>query len=74
MNNSEKNFCKNVTLLRKMNNLSQKEMAQICHIGLGSLQKIESGIIPPKLSANILFRLYRHFHIPIKQLFKDELF
>lgn len=71
MNNTNdlQNFCKNVKLLRETHGLSQKEMAKICGIGVQSLSTLESGICPPRISCSILFRLSKHFHIPISTLF-----
>ena len=56
-------FSYNVMYLRKMNNISQKEMACILGIGVGSLNKIENGILPKRLSVDVLFRIHERFGI-----------
>ncbi len=67
------NFCNNVTMLRKKNNLTQKEMAKICKIGVKSLSLIEHGTLPQRISADVLFSIQRHFQIPVHKLFDTGL-
>ena len=50
-----KNLTLNIIKLRKENNLSKKEMAQILHISSYSLNKIEKGELPPRLNIDIVF-------------------
>ncbi len=57
------NFIHNVKWLRKHYCLSKKSMAMFLKIGVGSLNKIENGEIPPRLSVEILFNIYNHFGI-----------
>ena len=73
MNNKEhaEVFCKNVKILREQNHLSKKEMAEILGVGVATLAKIEQGIIPPKMSVKIIFRLSQRFHIQEHKLFID---
>lgn len=54
------NFCKNVKLLREREGLTKKEMAKICGIGIASLEKLERGIMPKRLSVGILFALAQY--------------
>lgn len=62
-------FLSNVTWLRKHNKLSKKRMAALLGIGVYSLNKIESGMLPPNLDVDIFFRIQRHFGIrPTDQL------
>ncbi len=64
-------FMKNVSLLRKNNGLTKKEMAKIIGISTATLNKIEGGDFPPRLSANVLIRIYHKFGIfPSKLLSK----
>lgn len=58
----------NVAFLRKHHNLSKKKMAQLLHIGIGSLNKIESGVLPERLSAEILVHLANHFNYTTAEL------
>ena len=59
----------NLTRLRKQNDLTKTEMANALHISTVTLNKIENGIMPKRLGANILIRASRYFSIPIEQLF-----
>lgn len=56
-------FCENVRTLRRFFKLSQKEMARTMGIGLYSLRKIESGVLPPRLGMDVLFHLYKGFGV-----------
>jgi len=70
MNDELKVFCENVKILRKRYGLTQKEMAEICNVGVRSIAMLEKGILPERLSASILFRLSYYFKIAMKDLFK----
>lgn len=61
--NNSKIFCQNVKLLREVCGLSKKEMAKICGIGVNSLSKIESGVLPPKLSCVMVINLADYFKL-----------
>lgn len=63
-----KNFCNNVKKLRAKHKLTKKEMAKILHIGVGSLSKIESGIIPKLLGADIFFYIHEKFNITASRI------
>jgi len=67
------NFCCNVKRLRVENKLTKKQMAEICGIGVGSLNKLEQGILPPRLSAYMLLGIYNYFGIMPSALFEKEL-
>lgn len=65
------NFAHNVVWLRKSYGLSKKKMAEIMGIGIGSLNKVEMGEIPPRLKVEALINIYSRFGIsPEKQLSK----
>ena len=49
--------------------MTQREMAHKLGISISTLTKIEKGIIPPRLSCSILFRVQREFGIHPKDLF-----
>ena len=53
----------NLVWLRKQNGLSQKQMAGLLGIGVGSLRKLEHGCLPPRLSVDFLFRIQDLFHL-----------
>ncbi|MBR4017003.1 MAG: helix-turn-helix transcriptional regulator [Oscillospiraceae bacterium] len=65
---------RNITGLRKFYGYSKKEMAQILGIGIKTLDKIENGIIPPRLGVEIVFVVCQQFHIRPAVLFSVELF
>ncbi len=53
----EENFLYNVLWLRKHYGFSKNKMAKILEIGIGSLNKIESGEMPPRLSAKTIINI-----------------
>ena len=63
------NLLYNIKWLRMQHRLSEKQMAEILGIGVGSLQKIEKGTLPPRLSVNIVFEVQNYFGIQPKDLF-----
>ena len=62
-------LCDNIKLIRKVNDLSQKEMAKKLGIGVKTLSKLEKGIISPRLSTSLIFEISKCFDIPIQDLF-----
>lgn len=64
-NDAIKIFSQNVMYLRKSHNITKKEMVKILGIGINSLNKLEQGILPPRLSVKILFRIRNYFGIPL---------
>ena len=66
-NNCEILFCKNVSYLRRKNNLSQREMTNKLNIGIETLRKLESGTIPKRVGVEILWRIYEEFNIPFSK-------
>ena len=62
-------FSDNIKQLRHSHNLSKKSMAKIMGIGIGSLNKLESGILPPRVDVQCLLNLNKHFGISISELF-----
>lgn len=74
MINSIAIFFRNISGLRTHYGYSQKYMAQLLGIGVGSLRKIERGMIPSRLEIDIVFAVYKHFGISPSVLFSQELF
>lgn len=66
-------FCENVKRLRKNLNLSKKTMSSMLGICVASLNKIENGSLPPRLSCEVLFRIQSAFGIPVYVLFSKNL-
>lgn len=56
-------FGHNVAWLRTHYGLSKKRMAGLLGIGVQSLNCIEAGKIPPRLSVQVMFRIQKYFHI-----------
>ncbi len=63
------NLLYNIKWLRLQHGLTEKQMAEILGIGVGSLRKIEKEELPPRLSANIVFEVQNYFGIKAKDLF-----
>ncbi len=63
----------NIAHIRKANNISKKKMAEILEIGIYSLNKIEKGILPPRLGVTILFRIQEYFNISIKAQLDEKI-
>jgi hypothetical protein len=49
--------------------INTEKMAEICHISVSSLRKIERNELPPRLSVDIIFYLVFYFKLVPKQLF-----
>ncbi|MBQ5321300.1 MAG: helix-turn-helix transcriptional regulator [Oscillospiraceae bacterium] len=62
-------FCENIRYLRKKNGLSEKEMAKKLGIGIKSLNSIESGYLPPRVTVDIIYAIYENFGILPKDIF-----
>ncbi len=78
MNNKSKHefiqiFSHNIKFLREKNNLSKNQMRKILGITSKSLEKIENGILPPKLSANVVFKVQNYFDVPASVVVGEKL-
>ena len=73
MNHEFDIFCHNITWLLKKHNYTKKEMANLLGISIGSLNKIERGQIPPRMTTEVLNQACKHFDIPIHSLFGAHL-
>ena len=69
----ERILCKNIKYLRFQHNLSKKEMAKKLGIGIASLSKIESGILPPRLTHELLLLIHEHFGISPHKILTEEI-
>ena len=63
-------FCKNIKALREYCDLSKNEMSKNLGISVKTLEMIESGIIPKRLSCKIVYRIYDKFDILPQNIFK----
>lgn len=69
--NERQIFLSNLTRLRQKHNLTQTQMANILGIGITSWRSIERGVMPPKLSAAVVYRAADAFGIPAARLFSE---
>ena len=69
--NERQNFLFNLEALRKQHHLTQKQMAQILGIGIHSWRMIERGIMPPRLSTEVVYNAADAFGIPAARLFSE---
>lgn len=53
----------NIAWLRKTHGLSKRKMAQIMGIGVGTLNALEGGSLPPRLGVSALYAIYDYFGI-----------
>lgn len=56
-------FYRNLFWLRKQHRLSKRQMAQRLDISVYTLNKLEAGILPPRLPCRIFLTVYRNFGI-----------
>ena len=67
------NFMHNVAFLRKTLGLTRCEMEKRLKITTASLEKLENGTMPPKMSMKVLSRIWDAFGIPPKALLNCRL-
>ena len=65
-------FSQHIRRIRIENRMTQKEMANRLEIGVRTLSMIERGILPGRLSCEILFRVQEQFGIHPRDLFKSD--
>ena len=66
-------FNQNVRFLRKVNGLTQQEMANIMGVCLNTLRKIEKNIPTPSMDCIVPLRVSEHFQIPLDSLWNTVL-
>lgn len=69
--NEKENFCRNVKKLRANNFLTKTEMARKLKISMYTLNKIESGELPRRLTVEIIYAIVDEFDIKAEDLFND---
>lgn len=62
-------FCCNLKYLREVNGLSKRKMAAKLNVGVKTLTHLESGILPKRLSCEILFHIKKEFNINPSDMF-----
>ncbi len=66
-------FCRNIMNLRKIHGLSKAKMAVILGISCKTLEILESGTIPKRLSCEVIVNAANYFNISPHQLFINEI-
>ena len=56
-------FMRNLSRLRRSRGLSKQQMAKLLGISVKTWNKIEKGEFPPRLSVNVMEKVYRHFGV-----------
>ena len=64
-------FMRNMAQLRAEHGLSKREMAKRLGIGVGTLNKLEQGQLPARLSASVIYSIYREFGVLPSRQFAD---
>lgn len=64
---------RNIRFLRRANHLTQKEMAKILNIGVGTLRKMERGVPVPRVTVDILWQIRDTFGISPSALMNLDL-
>ena len=63
----------NISYLRKEYNLTKLNMAKIMGVGIKTLNKVEKGILPAKLTVDFLFRIQKYFNIPVSVIVSKKI-
>ncbi len=63
-------FLTNIKNLRITNNLTKTQMANKLKISIYKLNQIEKGILPPSITIEIIFMIYKEFQIKSKEQFE----
>ena len=67
------NFANNISYLRKHYGISKKRMSELLGISTATLNKIENGILPKRLSVEILYNIECNFRISPGEIFDKKL-
>lgn len=67
------NACDNIRYLRRKHGLSRTAMARKLHVTVKTLDSLEAGLIPPRISITFLYYIHREFGISPEQLLRVRL-
>lgn len=56
-------FMRNVAFLRMEHGLSKREMAKRLGVSVRTLNELEQGLVPARLSASVIYNIHRQFGI-----------
>ena len=62
-------FSRNICYLRETHHLSKRAMAKLLGISIKSLSLLEAGTIPPRMTINVLRRIFAVFHVTPHTMF-----
>lgn len=62
-------LCRNITLLRKLNRITQKQMAALMEVSVYCVRKTEQGQLSSGLSTDAILRLGKYFNLNPSVLF-----
>lgn len=62
-------FCSNITWLRQHHNLTYRQMANIIHISVRSLKRMERGELPWTVDAESLLAIKYAFNVSAQDMF-----
>jgi len=65
-------FCENIIYLMRKNNLSDKEMAKIMHVGPKTFSLIKENVLPRSITMRNVFYVCDYFKVPPKEIFKEK--
>lgn len=65
-------LCHNIIGLRQTHQLTRQEMADIMHISVGQLVRIEQYDFPKEIGVNVLFRLENRFRCSVCKLLQKD--
>ena len=68
-----RNFCRNVSYIRRIHKLTQKQMAEILGVSVSSVRKMEAGREIPRLSGQMLCRVCDAFDLSADAFLRTEL-
>ena len=68
MDQWEKNFCQNLRHLRKVHNLTQKEISEIIGVSVGTLSRIERCEENVRIHCVMLCRVCSHFQVSADEM------
>ena len=67
------NYCRNIRYLRRVNHLTQRELAEKLGISVGTLRRIEAEQFPPRSNSRTLNRVCDLFQISSDALLYSDL-
>ena len=66
-------FTSNIAFIRRKYGISKKQMSKLLGISVRSLNVIEGGEMPPRLTADIIVNVWTEFHLRPSDLFERRL-